>query len=100
MPSYVPRNLEPYKKRQLFDKRVLQLRSAIKSGANAKRVSSLSEKVRLAALAVIKARRSILAERSETDGSSRELENLRLEEELWLARKTEAITSHFADGQN
>jgi hypothetical protein len=92
MPSFVPRSLEPYRKRDLFEKRVRQLRGAVKAGANASRVSHAAEKVRLAALAVIKAKRALVR------GTDRvqQLSNLQQEEDRWLALTAEQIVAQFA----
>jgi hypothetical protein len=92
VPSFVPRSLEPYKKRELFDKRVLQLRGAVKSGASAVRVANAAEKVRLAALAVIKAKRALIV----GEDRARQLENLRRDEERWLSLSPEDIVARFA----
>jgi len=91
VPSFVPRSLEPYKKRELFDKRVLQLRGAINSGADAVRVAKAAEKVRLAALAVIKAKRALIV------GANRErqLRNLDQEEERWSSLSLDDIVTQF-----
>ncbi|MGL6097440.1 MAG: hypothetical protein ACRC7O_16785, partial [Fimbriiglobus sp.] len=84
MPSFVPRSNEPYQKRELFDKRRLALRGAVNAGATADRVAGTAEKVRLAALAVITAERSLLASRSVSDARTRQSDNLRRDEERWL----------------
>ena len=62
MPSYIPGGLEPSKKRGILDQRIVELRHAIRSGPSPDRISRAAEKVRAATLAVIKARRAILAE--------------------------------------
>jgi hypothetical protein len=65
-----------------------------KTGASASRVSSAAEKVRLAALAVIKAARALVR------GSDRaqQLSNLQQEEDRWLALTVEQIGAQFAEG--
>jgi hypothetical protein len=90
VPSHVPRDLEPYKKRALFDKRVRQLRAAV--GARPDRLSDAAEKVRRAALAVVKAKRALCrgADRA------KQLSNLRREEERWLALAVEDIIAQVA----
>src|SRR5262245_24227153 len=95
VPSFIPRNLEPYCKRELFDRRVLQLRGAVNSGASAARVSNAAEKVRLAALAVVKARRAQLAGNDRT----RQLRNLQKEQEWWSSLSPAAIVAQFTEGR-
>ena len=92
MPSFVPRSLEPYQKRGLFEKRVRQLRAAVKSGASCLRVSSAAEKVRLAALAVIKAKRALV----QGMNRARQLDNLQREEDRWSALTAEEIIAQVA----
>ncbi len=91
MPSFVPRRLEPYQKREILDKRLLSLRGAINSGASDVRITHAAEKVRLSALTVIKAQRSLLAERPESEARARQLQNLSDEEERWNSLSVEAI---------
>jgi hypothetical protein len=90
MPSFVPRGLEPYKKRELLEKRWLALRGAINAGASLDQVTAAAQRVRAAALAVLKARRAILDERLVSLGGrpadlalTQQLENLGGEEERW-----------------
>jgi hypothetical protein len=92
MPSFVPRSLEPYQKRELFEKRVRELRGVVKAGEGASRVSNAAEKVRLAALAVVKAKRALVR------GTDRvqQLSNLQQEEGRWLALRAEEIVAQFA----
>ena len=83
MPSFVPRGMEPYRKRELLDKRLRSLQGAIKFGASAPRVADAAEKVRSAVFAVIKAQRSIMEYRLESDARARQLDNLREDEQRW-----------------
>jgi hypothetical protein len=87
MPSHIPRSLEPYKKREQFEQRVGQLRAAIVSGASAERIACLAEKVRLAALGLVKGRRHLVR----GGDMERQLENLQREEERWLGFGAEEI---------
>jgi hypothetical protein len=85
--------MEPYQKRELLDKRLLALRGAINAGASAVRVANAVEKVRLAALAVIKAQRSLLDGRRESEALTRQLDNLQRDEERWQSLSVEAIVA-------
>lgn len=97
MPTFVPRSMEPYKKRELLDKRWLALRGVINAGATAECVASAAEKVRLAALAVIKAQRSLLDCRLESEVLTRQLDNLQRDEARWLSLSVESIVSQIPD---
>lgn len=99
MPSFVPRNLEPYQKREILEKRWSALRGALNAGATAERVANAAEKVRLAALAVIKAQRSILDGQRETEAVTRQLVNLQQDEDCWRSLSVEAIVSQVIDGK-
>ena len=93
MPSFVPRNLEPYQKWESYEGRLRALRGAVNAGAGAARVANAAEKVRRAAFAVIKAKRALLASgpsqltlpagHPEETSVTRQLDNLRQEEERW-----------------
>jgi hypothetical protein len=58
-------------------------------------MSSAAEALRQAALAVIKAKRALIAEYPDRDPSGRQLLNLAREEERWLALATEAIIREY-----
>jgi len=96
VPSFIPRSLEPCKKRELFDKRVLQLRAAVNSGASAGRLANAAEKVRLAALTVVKAKRTMIG------GNDRvlQLRNLQEEEKHWSALTVEEIVAQCAEADS
>ncbi len=93
MPSFVPRDYEPYKRRELLDKRLLALRGAINAGTGIDAITCAVEDVRHAALGIVKARRSILAGRREDDALAKQLENLRRDAEYWLGLSGEAIAA-------
>lgn len=107
MPSFVPRSLEPYQKRELLEKRISQLRSAIATGASQERLATAAEKVRSATMGVIKARRSLLAEHlvaltggrttyPDAEAISRQLTNLNDEEQQWRSLAPDAIVEQFS----
>jgi hypothetical protein len=95
MPSFVPRGLEPYQKRELLGKRVDELRAAIRSGAAAPKLVKAAERVRSATLAVVKTRQSILADYpasrtgpeslAQGEALARQLANLERESERWAS---------------
>ena len=101
MPSFVPRGLEPYQKRELLDKRLTQLRAAVATGGSPARVARAAEKVRAAALAAIKAERALLGHHLQTGppqdpNVARRLDNLAREAELWASLTAEAIVQEHA----
>ncbi len=87
----VSRCSEPLRKLDLLDRRLGRLRGAVKRGEGSTHIANAAEKVRLAALAVIKARRALIKEYPQRDPDGREFRNLRTEEQRWLTLSTEAI---------
>lgn len=106
MPSYVPRGLEPYQEQELFEKRVDELRTAVRSNAPAAKLAMAAEKVRAAALAVIKAKRSIIAshpasqtgleEHPQGKSLARQLEHLERESQRWLSFSVDEIATLYS----
>jgi hypothetical protein len=109
MPSFVPRSLQPYQKTELLEKRISELRTVVSAGASAEKTSRAAEKVRAAVLAVMKARRSILAgttaaqtlppDHPDAAKVTRQIENLRETEERWLALTANDIVSQLISEQ-
>ena len=107
MPSFVPRYLEPYQKKELLDKRIGELRVAIRKGVAFSRASRLAEKVRSAALAVIKAKRTILKSQPaflgrppgdpKREGIARQLAKLEAEAGRWNSRSTDDIVGEYTE---
>src|SRR4051794_28606926 len=91
MPSWSTEHSEPVVKLELFEKRLRRLRAAIKAGEGLHHISNAAEKVRLAALAVIKARRALIREYPQRDPDGRQSRRLREDEQRWLSLSTEAI---------
>ncbi len=87
----VYRYSEPQRKLLQFESRLRRLRGAVKRGEASPHVSRAAENVRLAALAVIKAKRALIAEYPQRDPAGRQSRNLRDEEERWLTLSTDAI---------
>ncbi len=105
MASFIPRSLEPYQKSELLEKRICELRKAVESGASAEKATRVAEKVRAAVLAVIKARRSLLAsttaaqtlppDHPDAEKLTRQMENLRQSEEHWRSLEWSEIARHY-----
>jgi|SRR6516162_3726891 hypothetical protein len=95
MPSWVSEHSEPERKRNLLEKRLRRLRAAIKAGESRTRVSNEAEKVRLAALALIKAKRALIGEYPQRDAGGRQSRNLQDEEQRWLSLSTQAIVEEY-----
>jgi len=87
----VSRHSEPSRKLILFDKRLRRLRGAVRADEGPAHVSSAAEKVRLAGLAVIKAKLALIREYPQRDPEGRESSKLRDEELRWRSLSTEAI---------
>ena len=106
MSNYVPRGLEPHKKREILDQRIAELRHAIRTGATPARLSKTAERVRSAALAVIKAKRAILAEIRvvqsggsrfpDGDSNARQEENLAVESGRCSSATVDEIAARYS----
>jgi hypothetical protein len=97
MPSWVSKHSEPGRKIDLFERRLCRLRGAVKRGESLQQLVSNAEKVRLAALAVIKAKRALIKEYPQRDPSGRQSRNLQVEEERWLSLSPEAIIEEYGN---
>jgi hypothetical protein len=92
--------VEPARKLKLFEKRLRRLRGAIKAGESLIHISNAAEKVRLAALAVIKAKRALISEYWQRDPDGQESRNLQEKEQQWLSLSTEAIAEEHGKGKD
>ena len=91
----VSRHAEPDRKLDLLDRRLGRLRGAVRRGESSARITSAAEQMRLAALAVIKAKRALIAEYPNRDSGGRQLLNLGREEERWLTLTADAIVEEY-----
>lgn len=89
----VHRHSEPSRKTDLLERRLVRLRGVVKRGEGPAHVSRAAEDVRLAALALIKAKRVLIAEYPQRDPTGRQSRNLRDAEARWLALPTDAIVA-------
>jgi enoyl-CoA hydratase/carnithine racemase len=105
MPSFVPRILEPYKKREQVERRIVDLRAAARFGATTRMIKA-AEKLRAAALALVKAKRHLIASQSafltglrkHPEGASltRQLANLEEEQNWWSSVTVAEIVEKYA----
>jgi hypothetical protein len=95
MPSWVTPYSEPERKLDLLQRRLIRLRGAVKAGEGWAHVHSAAEKLRLAQLAVIKARLALIHEYPQRDPKGRQSSKLREEESRWRALTTEQIVEHY-----
>jgi hypothetical protein len=97
----VSRHSEPDRKLDLLDRRLCHLRGAVKRGEGAIHISNAAENVRLAVLALIKAKRALIEEYPQRDPRGRQSQILQEEEQRWLALSIEAIVEEHgkADAQ-
>ena len=91
----VSRHSEPERKLDLFDRRLGRLRGAVRRGESPARIARAAEQLRLAALAVLKAKRALIAEYPDRDPDGRQSSNLVREEARWLALTPEAIVAEY-----
>ena len=87
----VHRHSEPDRKLDLLERRLVRLRGVVKRGEGSNHISNAAEKVRLAALAVIKAKRALIGEYPQRDPTGRQSRKLQDEEQRWLTLSTDAI---------
>lgn len=91
MPSCLSQHSEPARKRLLVEKRLRGLRAAVEAGQSSVHIARAAEKVRLAALALIRAKRAMIRECPQRDPDGRQLWNLQDEEQRWLSLSAKAI---------
>ena len=91
----VSRHSEPERKLDLLDRMLGRLRGAVRRGDSPALVAGAAERVRRAALAVIKAKRALIAEYPDRDSDGRQAQNLAREEERWLALPAGAIAAEY-----
>ena len=100
MPSWVSENSQPARKQLLVEKRLRRLRAAVKAGEGLTHVSGAAEKLRLAGLALIKAKRALIREYPQRDPDGRQSWKLQDEEQRWLCLSTEAIVAEHGEGDD
>lgn len=91
MPQFVTPHSEPVSKLALLENVRTRLRSAIKAGSSPTRVRKAAERVRLAHLAIIKAKLALIWEYPQRDPDGRQSENLRNEQHHWQTLPIEAV---------
>lgn len=87
----VSRHSQPDRKLDLLHRRLGHLRGAVKRGEDSTHIANAAEKVRLAAIAIVKAKRALIMEYPQRDPDGRQSRNLQDEEQRWLTLPTEAI---------
>ncbi len=95
MTARIPRTLAAYKKLDLFEKRLGHLRGVVSRKESAPRITESAEKLRLAGLAIVKARRSQLDGQRPSDELTRQLQNLDCDEQRWLTLTVDEIVQQF-----
>jgi hypothetical protein len=91
----VHRHSQPERKIGLYESSLCRLQGAVKAGENSLHVSKAADKLRHAALALIKAKRSLIKEYPERDPKGRQLLNLQNEEQRWLSILIEEIIEEY-----
>ena len=94
----VSRHSEPDRKLALFEKRLGTLQGVVKRAASLEQVANAAEKLRLAALAVIKAKHALINEYPHRDPNGRHSHNLDQDKQRWLARSPQAIVNEYGKG--
>jgi hypothetical protein len=94
----VGRHSKPDRKLNLLDRRLGRLRGAIKRGEGSAHIAKAAENIRLATLAIIKAKRALIVEYPQRDPTGRQSRNLHDEEQRWLTLSTdEIVEEHGTD---
>jgi len=93
----VSRHFEPDRKRNLFDRRLRRLQGVVKRREGAPKISKAAKNLRLAALAVIKAKRALIDDYPQRDPDGRQVSHLRVEEQLWLSSSVETIVDDYGE---
>ena len=91
----VSKHSQPHGKLGLYDRRLVRLRGVVKRGESEAHVVAASEKLRFAALAVIKARRALIKEYPKRDSEGLESRKLQEEEERWLSLSVKEIVEAY-----
>src|SRR5579864_5179059 len=91
----VSEHSQPHRKLNLWEKRLRRLRGAIKAAEGPSQVAIAAEKVRLAALSVIKAKLALIREYPSRDPKGRISANLRDEELRWRSLPVEVIAEEY-----
>jgi hypothetical protein len=98
----VSRHSKPDRKLDLLDRRLFHLRGAVKRCEGSIHISKAEENVRLAVLALFKAKRALIQEYPQRDPRGRQSQILQEEERRWRALSIEAIVEEHgtADAQS
>jgi hypothetical protein len=91
----VSEHSEPSRKLDLWDKRLGRLRASVKAGEGPHHVAKAAENLRLAALALIKAKHALIREYPRRDPRGRITANLRADEDRWRSLTVEAIVGEY-----
>ncbi len=86
---------DPDRKLNLLAKRLGRLRAAVKHGEGQNHIVNAAEKLRLAELALIKAKRSLNREYPRRDPDGKQSGNLQDEEQRWLTISIGAIVEEY-----
>lgn len=93
----VSRRSEPARKLELSAKRLRRLRGAVKGSEGAAHITIASEKLRLAALAVIKAKRALIREYPQRDLDGSQTRKLAENEQYWLTLSAQSIAQEYGN---
>jgi hypothetical protein len=94
MPEWVSKHSVP-RKSAFFESSLGRLQGAVKAGETPAHIHKAAEKLRLAKLAVIKAKLALIREYPVRDPDGRSSSNLQIEELRWQSLSTAAIVEEF-----
>ena|ERR1700722_13971082 len=94
----VSRHYQPTRQGKVLRKSLCRLKHTVEIGRDLGRQIKAAEQVRIAQLALIKAKRDLIAEYPQRDLHGRQLRNLEIEEDRWLSLAVETIINEQMQG--
>ncbi|WP_422929227.1 hypothetical protein [Singulisphaera sp. PoT] len=91
---------QPDRKLDYYDRKLGRLRGVVKRKENSHHISKAAENLRLAALAVIKAKQALIREYPQRDPTGHKSKDLLDEKERWLTLSTDAIIEEYGPGDD
>lgn len=96
MPLYPPRS-EPIRKKQILEKRIVQLKHALHHAFSDEKKKSAAEAVRYAQIKFLKVKVKTLDYTKEPSIKAKQLSNVEKEKEIWLAYSVEEIIQKYKE---
>ena len=95
MSLFAPRELEPYSKKELLEKREQRLRHDLSATCTETTLRKSAEKVRAAQLSILKAQHELLRYRPSSEELACQLTNIEKSNEVWLEMPVDDIINMY-----